>query len=85
MENTFIKGSGTYGLTGGSSNHRHKIDFGTVYTARGTEAGIEAAAGTDIQPCVEPDHRHFFLNYYVYSNYIDNSPAYINVVFCKKD
>lgn len=85
LENTFLKGSSTYGTTGGSTNHRHKIDFGTVYTARGTETGIEAASGTNLQTCIPPNHKHFFINVIVYSNYIDNSPPYVNVVFCKKN
>jgi hypothetical protein len=85
LDDKFLKGSDTHSDTGGSTNHRHNVDYGTVYSSDASGSGVDAEPGANAQGSVEHDHNHYFIDYTAWSNYADHIPPYVNVVFCKKD
>jgi len=83
FDGRFIRGSATYGGTGGVSTHTHSVDPPATNTGY---SDIGDAAWTDWgDPLVSRDHVHTVDIPEFNSASANNIPPYIDVVFCRKN
>ena len=84
FDEKFLRGSASYGGTGGAVSHYHSVN--PPPTTSGTGAGDSVDEGTLAgYPVSPPTHTHSVDIAPFNSDSEDNLPPYINVVFCKKD
>lgn len=86
FDSKFLRGYATYGVVGGSVQHRHSHDHPQDSVDQcGDYMEVESGFGEEV---AGPAHDHTFNLAAMQSSYAtgnDHLPPYINVVFCKKD